>query len=234
MQIANGGSISNIQGPQNVGTATGSPIDRGLGKDAFLKLLVAQLRNQNPLNPLQGTDFIAQTAQFSSLEQLQQINQSLATLATSAAAADSNAFDAILASGFLGKTVSANGSIVDLGEAAAATVRYTLPADAASVVVEVLDLQGNRVRTLTLGRQPAGQQQFSFNGLGDDGRALPPGRYVYRVSASNAAGGAISGVTTAFGQVTGVTFDGKRPYLVIAGALVPLSGVYSVSLASRG
>jgi flagellar basal-body rod modification protein FlgD len=101
MEIANGGSISNVQNQQSSGAATGSRLDKSLGKDAFLKLLVAQLRNQNPLNPLQGTDFIAQTAQFTSLEQLQQINASLAELAASSTASSGGgSLDAVLASSY--------------------------------------------------------------------------------------------------------------------------------------
>ena len=85
MQISNGGNIANTQSPQAAGATTGSKLDKGLGKDAFLKLMVAQLRNQDPLNPAKGADFIAQTAQFSSLEQLQNINKSIEALAASSA-----------------------------------------------------------------------------------------------------------------------------------------------------
>lgn len=233
MQIANDGSISNTQSPQNVGAATGSLPDRGLGKDAFLKLLVAQLRNQNPLSPLQGTEFIAQTAQFSSLEQLQQINKSLAKLAASSAGTDGASLDAVLASSYIGKVVRANGTIVEQGGSNPATLRYSLPS-AALVQIPIRDLQGNLVRTLTLGAQPAGQAQLAFDGLGDDGQPLPPGRYLYKVVATDAAGGSVADASTASGQVTSVTFEGTQPLLMIGGRLIPLSAVSQVSLTSQG
>ena len=83
-----------------------------------------------------------------------------------------------------------------------------------------------------MGGQTAGSYQIAFDGLGDNGRPVPGGRYLYKVAATDPAGGGVVGVSTASGQVAGVTFDGPHPYLLIAGRLVPLSGVYSVSLAS--
>jgi flagellar basal-body rod modification protein FlgD len=225
-------AIPALQTPGNGPAATASPIDKGLGKDAFLKLLVAQLRNQDPLNPVQGTDFIAQTAQFSSLEQLQQINQSLAALTASSSTKGGGSLDAVLASSYIGKVVNANGTVIDQVGAGPVALRYQLPSAAASVQIQVRDLQGNPVRTLQLGAQPAGAQQRSFDGLGDDGRPLPPGRYVYSVAASDPTGNSLSGVMTASGKVTAVTFDGNQPFLSVTGSLVPLSAVSEVSMDS--
>lgn len=221
MQITNGGAV-NLQSPQTTSASSGSSLDKEIGKDAFLKLLVAQLRNQNPLNPLQGTDFIAQTAQFTSLEQLQQINASLAQLAASSTSGNSVSLDAALASNYLGKVVTANGTIVELGGGSPATLRYNLPVDAA-VAIQVSDLQGNPVRTLQLGLQPAGQGEVLFDGLDDDGRALPPGRYLYKVAATDAFGGSIADAGTVVGQVTALSFEGTEPLLTVDGSLIPLS-----------
>lgn len=233
MEITNE-SMSNPQRLQNASASTSSPLDKGLGKDAFLKLLVAQLRNQNPLNPLQGTDFIAQTAQFTSLEQLQQINTSLAALAASSAASSGgSSLNTVLASSYIGKIVAANGTIIELGEGGQATLRYDLPS-AASVQIHVRDLQGNPVRTMSLGAQPPGQGQATFDGLADDGHLLPPGRYVYKVVATDAEGGEVAGASTASGLVTGLSFEGTEPFLMVGGDMIPLNAILQVSLASQG
>ncbi len=232
MQITNE-STTSVQNPKSAGAATSSTPNKGLGKDAFMKLLVAQLRNQDPLNPLQGTDFIAQTAQFTSLEQLQQINASLTQLAASSAGTNSASLDAALAAGYIGKVVTTNGTILDLGGGGPATLSYSLPS-AATVTIQVSDLQGNPVRTLQLGTQPAGQGTMTFDGLGDDGRPLPSGRYLYKVRAVDAAGGSVAGAGTTSGLVTGLNFEGTQPFLVVGGNLIRLSEILQVSLASQG
>lgn len=233
MDIANGSSISKVQSPQNAGATAGSPLDKLPGKDAFLKLLVAQLRNQNPLNPLQGTDFIAQTAQFTSLEQLQQINASLAAMATSSSASHTNtSLDAVLASNYLGRTVVANGTLFEQAGTGAAMLRYSVPSDAASVQIDIQDLQGNTVRTIPLEKQAAGAYQVVFDGIGDNGRPIPGGHYRYRVTATDAGGREIDGTSTVSGLVTGLNFEGAEPLLMINGSLVPLSSISQVSLTS--
>lgn len=194
-----------------------------LGKDDFLRLMVAQLRNQDPLNPMNNTEFVAQTAQFTSLEQLQNINTTLEKLAS-----QSNNGGIPGASALLGKTVTVNGSALALGGTGTATLAYALPTGAAGVAVRILDQSGNAVRTLVVGQQGAGPHQIVFDGLDDNGRRLGAGSYTYQVVAADTKGQAVPGVYTGAGQVTGISVEGNTLMLNLGSQRVPLAAVASI------
>jgi flagellar hook assembly protein FlgD len=175
-------------------TSSTSTISHGPGKDASLGLLVAQLRAQRSLTGLSG-----------------------------ALPAVGGSSRGTLASGYIGRKVVANGSVIDLRGPVPSILRYLLPRAAASVQVEVQDLQGNVIRTVQLGAQPGGLHQLPF-----DGRGLQSGLYVYKVIAADVQGLPLVGISTATGRVTEVRFEGGRPFLVVGGALVPVAGVYEV------
>jgi flagellar basal-body rod modification protein FlgD len=196
---------------------------QSLNKDDFLRLLMAQLRNQDPMNPVNNTEFVAQTAQFSSLEQLQNINTTLGGLASQV-----GGMGTASAASFLGKIATINGSPLTLDGSTPATVAYALPASAASVVVRVQDEAGKVVRTVILGQQGQGVHQIVFDGLGDDGRQLPSGSYTYQVAAADSAGRLVPGVYTGAGTVTGVTVESGSLKLLLGQQSVPLTSVVGV------
>lgn len=123
----------------------------------------------------------------------------------------------------IGRKIAANGSVFEL-RGSIPTLHYHLPTAAASVQIEVRDLRGTVVRTVQLGSQPGGLHRMSF-----DGRGLPSGLYLYRVVATDAVGQPIARVSTAFGRVLGVQFEGGQPFLNVGGGLVPPAGIFDVS-----
>jgi flagellar basal-body rod modification protein FlgD len=170
MSVA-GGVLSGMIQKAIAGSGEASaPAEEALDKEDFLRLLTTQLRNQDPLNPLSNADFVAQTAQFSSLEQLQNMNKALERLA-----AQSGGNGPVTASALLGRTVTVNGSAVNLDGIRPASVGYALPSSASNVYLQVQDASGNVVRTVSLGAQSIGKHQWSFDGLDDAGRRLPAG-----------------------------------------------------------
>ncbi len=209
--------------PSTSSTSQTARATQTLGKDDFLRLMVAQLRNQDPLNPMNNTEFVAQTAQFTSLEQLQNINTTLERVAS-----QSNNGGIASASALLGKTVTVNGSPLALGSTGTATLAYALPTGAAAVAVRIFDQSGNAVRTLVVGQQGAGPHQLVFDGLDDDGRRLGAGSYIYQVVAADTKGQAVPGAYTGGGQVTGISVEGNTLRLVIGNQRVPLTAVASV------
>ena len=192
-----------------------------LGKDDFLKLLVTQLRNQDPLNPLDQNQFLAQTAQFSSLEQLQSINQELSNL--SAASTGPNLGQA---AALLGKTVQVAARDVQLSSSST-PLDFSLDGRATGVQLDILDQQGNTVRTLAAGAFDAGAHSVNWDGRDGNGRLMAPGPYTYRVSATGAADAATTGWVNE-GTVTGLKTQGGQVLYQIGASLVRQDDIVNV------
>jgi flagellar basal-body rod modification protein FlgD len=186
-----------------------------LGKDDFLKLLVTQLRNQDPLNPLDQNQFLAQTAQFSALEQLQNINKALADL--KAVSASSSLAQA---AALLGKTVTVAGRDFTFEGSGPATLPFRLEGSGAQVQIQVLDQQGNLLRTLNTNAVQPGDYAASWDGLGSAGRTLAAGTYYYRVAALTGSGAAGAMASVGQGPLTGFEVRGGALLYQLGGALI--------------
>lgn len=186
----------------SVASALGGAAESRLGKDEFLKLLITQLQSQDPLNPTQDTEFVAQLAQFSSLEQLQNVNSTLGGLT---AAQDRMA--ATQATAMLGREVTAVGDAFEMGEGETRRLSFYLADAAEDVKVEVTASDGRIVRTITAANVEGGLQSVTLDGKDQNGNTLPAGEYTFRVSAKDADGAPVGALTTVQGTVTGVEFD---------------------------
>ena len=193
-------------------SSTTSSSTSGLGMDAFLQLLVTQLQYQDPLDPMDDKDFVAELAQFSSLEQLTEINTGIEGLSTL-----SQEQQMIGAVNFIGKTIEANGTAVNVEDGAATSVTFTLPEDAATCLVNVLDSSGNIVRTVDLGATTAGEVEFKWDGKDYDGNAVDDGQYQVAVTATNADGDVMTVTSTMTGTVEGIQQVSGSYYLDIGG-----------------
>ena len=189
-----------------------------VGKDDFLKMMIAQLKNQDPLNPLDGTDFTAQLAQFSSLEQLSNMNSQLEVLGMYQSSLN-NAQSVSL----IGREVTAHGDSVTI-EGETAGIPYRLSEYADSVAVSIYDDEGRLVDTIETGSQDEGDHSITWD-CGD----VAPGSYTFSVSATDAAGEAVPVDTLITGRVTGVTFREGFPFLSVAGHTIPLGDVLFVN-----
>ena len=193
-------------------SSTTSSSTSGLGMDAFLQLLVTQLQYQDPLDPMDDKEFVAELAQFSSLEQLTEINSGIEGLSTL-----TQEQQMIGAVNFIGKTIEANGTAVNVEDGAATSVTFTLPEDAATCLVNVLDSSGNIVRTVDLGATTAGQVEFEWDGKDYDGNAVDDGQYQVAVTATNADGEVMTVTSTMTGTVEGIQQVSGSYYLDIGG-----------------
>ena len=214
----------NVDGLQGgaaaAGAGNGAAGDRTMGKEDFLKLLTTQLTHQDPLNPMEDTEFVAQLAQFSSLEQLIETNKRLEMLAisqsslTSAAAVD-----------FIGREVEAWSEKIQVRGGVPGKAVINLPQDAEDVSVEIKDAQGNLVRVLNLGSRTAGDIDLDWDGLDKDGKPVPDGEYSINVKALDGEGNDISARVKVREKVTGVTFEKGYAELILGDVKVSMADV---------
>ena len=200
-------------------------ISNQMGKDDFLKILVAQLQAQNPLDPQDPTEFASQLAQFSSLEQLMNVNQTIQSLILYSASQSNN-----LALLFVGKNILAAGDTFSFktGEAQPEMI-YNLASDAETVTVTVYDEEGNVVKTINLTNQTAGEHRIEFDGLDNNNSPLPDGKYRFEVSAKDADGKNITTSTYIMGLVERVVFENGYTYLIVNGKRISISDVTEVA-----
>ena len=171
-----------------------------LGKDDFLKLLVTQMKSQDPLNPMDDKEYVAQLAQFSSLEQLTNINTGVTSMNT--ALGQQTQLSAV---GFIGKEVKSNGYKLSKEGTTVSALSYTLPNQAANVTMNVMDANGNIVRTVDMGAKAAGNQAFQWDGKNDSGVSVPDGLYAVGITATDASGNGMMVTSSVTGKVTGTS-----------------------------
>ena len=195
----------------------------GMNKDDFLKLFITQLQNQDPLNPMDGTEQISQLAQLTQVEQSYNTNSYLQSVIS--ALGDSSTLSAI---SFVGSEVTAAGSKVYLQEDGGADIKLTVPKAAEQITVNIIDGNGTVVRTLTGGATAAGESSLAWDGKDSSGVQLPSGAYTVAATGLDTAGNGFTCSPFIRGVVEGINFAGSSPLLVIGGLEVPFSDLLRV------
>ncbi len=197
-----------------------------LGRDTFLTMLVAQLQNQDPLNPQDGSDFSAQLAQFSQLEQLINLNDSMGNFAQSYG--EGSEGDVV---GYIGKQVTGNVDAMTVGDGNVSGGFYALdqPAD---VMIAITDADGNTIKTLFEGQQDSGSHTIAWDGTDNAGNAVEDGSYKYSVMA-NAGYGYSEVPSSITGTVEGVAYNDGKAYLVVQGVLLDPQSLTAVADAGK-
>lgn len=195
------------------------------GKEQFLALLVAQISNQNPLNPMDDKDMVAQLAQFSGVEQAIETNKKLDTLAAGQSAANHLAL-----SGLVGKQAVAETGTLHVGEnQGGGAVAFVLQNAAARTNVRILDGQNNLVHTLQADALPAGVASLQWDGRNSQGGRTGPGDYRVEVDAVDYDGNKVPAKTSLQGKVTSVDLRGDEPMAQIGSARVRLRDISQLS-----
>ncbi len=191
--------------------------------DTFLSLLTTQLKNQNPLDPLDTNQFTSQMVQFTSVEQQLKTNEFLEALVVSNM--NSTYTQAV---SFIGQQVTSSGSSSQLSDGQA-TWNYDVDRNAENAVITITDSFGNVVNTEEAALV-AGEGQYSWDGKDSNGAQLPDGAYTITIDARDTNGTYVPVTTQMSGVVTGVDLSESEPVLIVGGARIYLSTVTSVRL----
>jgi len=213
----------NISRLQSLGIATQPSRQETseLGQDDFLRIMLAQLENQDPTSPLEGNEFLSQITQFSIADGISGLNDSFSDLANSLT---SN--QALQASALVGRSVIVPGDTAEVFPGNTLQGRAVLPDGANSVTVDIFNQGGELVNSLRLGPQDAGNVNFSWDGLNSEGSPAEPG--AYRVVARANIGGTEQALTTQISaRVDSVTLQNGGASLE-----VNLAGIGPVSFSS--
>jgi len=215
-------TISEVTGSSSSSQLSAITGSNTLGKEDFLTLLVAQLQNQDPLNPSDPTEFTAQLAQYSSLEQLMSVNDNIENLAST-----SQNQQQLSALGLIGREVVVEKGDFKLGTDDV-TLGYQLEAQADRVELHVQDSHGNSLAVLEPTEMAAGSHFVTWDGTGKNGLPVAPGNYTLSILALDGNDEGISNQALIRGQVTGVDLDGSKSTLVTNCGSYNLSAVKSI------
>lgn len=195
-----------------------------LDKDAFMKLMLTQMKHQDPTNPMQAHEMASQLAAFTSVEQLQNLNSTMDGLKKSQAPIQQ--FEAL---NLIGKSVAGDSAqLTRVKGDTSHSFQYRLQKEAETVNVSVKNANGEVVRKLSLKAQKAGGNSVEWNGQDERGIEQPPGDYSLGIEAVDKMGQRV-GTETAFdGVITGVNYTGEGPLLLIGNRTIKFSDVRKI------
>lgn len=194
--------ISNTPSGTGISSTTGTTKKVEDPQDRFLKLLVTQMKNQDPLNPLDNAQVTSQIAQISTVSGIDKLNASISGMSQSMLAAQS-----LQASAMIGHGVLAKGDHMELTQAGA-IAGFELSGPADKVVATIYGPAGDIVESLDLGSRDAGLSTFAWDGAPNGGTQLPEGSYKFKVEAINLDKSKVTATSVGYGRVHSVSIDG--------------------------
>jgi flagellar basal-body rod modification protein FlgD len=195
-----------------------------LDKDDFMKLMLTQMKNQDPLSPLQSHEMAAQLAQFTSLEQLFNVNKNLEGLSKT-----QDPIQKFQALNFLGKTINSDTrEVFRVQGDTNSDLHFNLGTDAVKAKIVISDDQGQEVKSIEMGGLKKGSNKVIWGGSDDMDRDVKPGHYSFSVEAINSAGHKIAVQTATHGTITGVNYTAEGPMLMIGDQKIRLQDVQKI------
>jgi len=141
-------------------------------KNQFLELMIAQLENQNPLDPQDGAEFLSQLAQFSTVDGIERLNDTMNGMAD-----NYRSSQALQATALVGREVQLPSEIGYLDANGGISGSLQMTGSRSDIDVEIYSVQGELVRSISLGTQSGGDVPFTWDGMNSNGQRMPPGSY---------------------------------------------------------
>ncbi len=195
-----------------------------MDKDAFMKLMLAQMKNQDPTNPLKSHEMAAQLAQFASVEQLQNINGTLVDMQNSQKPSES--FQAL---SFIGKSVEGDASkIIRMKGDKNHEFTFVLNEDVKETEIKVRNQNGDIIRKINLHDLKKGPNKWVWNGKNETGNTVPVGEYTMIIESKSASGKKVLVKTDFNGTISGVSYTSEGPVLMVGDQAIRLKDVRKI------
>lgn len=228
MTISQIGSTNGNTAANSAGQ-TGSLTQNAMDKQAFLELLVTQMRHQDPMDPMKQEEYAAQLAQFSSVEQLTNLNNKFDQMYQSNIQL-SRSISNTMAATIVGKEIQAVGNAISYNEGEDTPIRFNLSNTARNVTLTIRDADDQVVKTVDLGSMHAGEQTYEWDGrynlLGhaDDGET-----FTYSIDATDREGNAVDVTTFTQGRIDAVEYgSGGQLYFLLGDLSIAAGNVHRI------
>jgi flagellar basal-body rod modification protein FlgD len=217
------GSLSSV----NSTSGNSNKKNNVMGKDDFLKLMLAQMRNQDPLNPMESAEFAVHLAQFTSVEQLMNLNESMKT-SLDANYLLSQSINNTLAATLIGKEVKLDTAEFRYTGQEQQTLGYNLGNNAKSVTIKIYNESGTLVKTIENASGNTGDNKVVWDFTDNNGDKVPPGKYRFEVIATDYKNNLLSVTSFLLGKIDGVRFTDFGTKLLVNGVEYNLGDIKEI------
>mgnify|MGYP002640402352 CR=1 FL=1 len=216
-------TITDAASYSDVSSAPASYGSQELSQETFLNLLITQLQNQDPLNPQESQEFVAQLAQFSSLEQLMTLNEGMDTLYLATSSMNNASMTQLI-----GKQVVAYGDTFNYDGEGSVDLLYDAAGEASEATLNIMDDDGNVVASVTLGSLAEGEGTVTWNGQTTSGATAEEGIYTFEIEATDTDGDEVTVYSMVSGVVDTMGYESGTPVPEIDGVEIELGEIIRV------
>lgn len=220
-------TVSTVSNTNSYTSSSTTNATNAMGKDAFMKLLITQMKYQDPMNPMESTAFASQLAQFSSLEQLTNLNENV-TKSMDTNYLLTQSINNTMTAALIGKEVKLSTKKITLNGQSEVGLGVDLPANASTVTVKVYNEYGTLVKEIEKKDLSSGENKLSWDCTDNNGKKVANGAYTYEITATSASGSNLTVTPYVWGTIDSVKFTDEGGKLVVNGAEFALSDVLEI------